>query len=75
MLGIGDGMALIGAGIAIFGGAVGTSMAQSTIGGAIVGVLGERPEEPGKMLIWLVIPETIIIFSFVVAVLAIFKVV
>lgn len=74
MLGIGDGMAIIGAGIAIVGGALGTGLAQSSIGAAIVGVIGEKPEEAGKMLLWLVIPETIIIFSFVIAILSVLKV-
>jgi len=73
-LSIGAGMALVGAGIAIAGGAIGTGLAQSAIGGAIIGVLAEKPEEAGKMLIWLVIPETLVIFGFVVAMLATLKV-
>jgi V/A-type H+-transporting ATPase subunit K len=74
VLGTGEGMALVGAGLAIAGGAIGTGMAQSAIGAAIVGVVGEKPEETGKLLIWLVIPETIIIFAFVVAMLAVMRV-
>jgi len=73
-IGIGAGLALVGAGIAIAGGALGTGLAQSSIGGAIIGVLAEKPEEAGKMLIWLVIPETLVIFAFVVAMLAILRV-
>ena len=73
-IGIGAGLALVGAGIAIAGGALGTGLAQSSIGGAIIGVLAEKSEEAGKMLIWLVIPETLVIFAFVVAMLAILRV-
>jgi V/A-type H+-transporting ATPase subunit K len=73
-LGIGAGLALVSAGIAIAGGAMGTGIAQSSIGGAIIGVLAEKPEEAGKMLIWLVIPETLVIFAFVIAMLSILRV-
>jgi len=59
----------LGAGLAILGGAIGTGLAQSGIGSAAMGVIAERPEEAGKILIWLVIPETIVIFGFVVGVL------
>ena len=70
----GAGLAILGAGLALAGGAIGTGLAQSAIGGAIMGVLAERPEDAGKMLIWLVIPETLVIFGFVIAMLAIMKV-
>jgi len=70
----GAGLAIMGAGMALAGGAIGTGLAQSAIGGAIMGVLAERPEDAGKMLIWLVIPETLVIFGFVIAMLAIMKV-
>jgi len=73
-LSIGAGLALIGAGLAIAGGAIGTGLAQSSIGGAIIGVLAEKPEEAGKLMIWLVIPETLIIFAFVIAMLAVLRV-
>jgi len=69
----GAGLAIVGAGLAMAGAAIGTGMAQSTIGSAIMGVLAERPDDAGKMLIWLVIPETIVIFGFVVALLSILK--
>ena len=57
----------IGAAIAMLGGALGTAWAQSAIGTAGMGVIAERPEEAGKLLLWLVIPETIVIFGFVIA--------
>jgi len=61
----------IGAGIAIFGGALGTAWAQSAIGSSAMGVIAEKPEQATKLIIWLAIPETIVIFGFVVAILLI----
>jgi len=46
---------------------VGTGIAQSRIGGAAAGVVAERPEMFGIMLVLLVIPETLVIFGFVIA--------
>ncbi len=57
----------IGAGLAIGLGAIGTGIAQSRIGGAAAGVVAERPEMFGIMLVLLVIPETLVIFGFVIA--------
>ena len=34
-----------------------------------MGLLAEKPEETGKVLLFLVLPETILIFGFVVAIL------
>jgi len=65
--GMGAGLMGIGAGLAIGLGAVGTGIAQSRIGGAAAGVIAERPEMFGTMLILLVIPETLVIFGFVIA--------
>ena len=62
-------VAAIGAGIAIAGGAVGTGVAQSAIGAAGLGLVGEKPEEMGRALLFLVLPETLVIFGFVIAIL------
>lgn len=62
-------LAAIGAGIAIAGGAVGTGVAQSAIGSAGIGLIAEKPEEIGRVLLFLVLPETLLIFGFVVAIL------
>src|SRR5690606_28339936 len=56
--GIGSGLIALGAGLAI---------GQSAIGSAGAGTLAERPEAFGQILIYLVIPETLIIFGFVIA--------
>ena len=64
---IGDGLVAIGAGLAIGIGAVGVGLAQAAIGSAGAGTLAERPQAFGQILIYLVIPETLIIFAFVIA--------
>ena len=66
-VGTGAGLLGIGSGLAIGLGAVGTGIAQSRIGGAAAGVIAERPEMFGTMLILLVLPETLVIFGFVIA--------
>lgn len=63
--GLANGLIAIGAGLAIGLGAVGTGLAQGRIGAAAAGVTAESPEKFGQMLIWFVIPETLVIFGFV----------
>ena len=48
----------LGAAIAIFGGAI--------------GVIAEKPDQASKLLVWLVIPESIVIFGFIVAAVLLF---
>jgi len=57
----------LAAAVAIGLAAIGTAIAQAIIGSAAVGAVAEKEELFGKLLIYLVIPETIIIFGFVVA--------
>lgn len=65
--GIGAGLIGVGAGLAIGLCAIGVGIAQAGIGSAGAGTLAERPEAFGQILIYLVIPETLIIFGFVIA--------
>ena len=64
---IGDGLIAIGAALAIGIAAIGVGIAQASIGSAGAGTLAERPQAFGQILIYLVIPETLIIFAFVIA--------
>ncbi|MEX2500944.1 MAG: V-type ATP synthase subunit K [Trueperaceae bacterium] len=64
---IGDGLIALGAALAIGVAAVGVGIAMAAIGSAGAGTLAERPEAFGQILIYLVIPETLIIFAFVIA--------
>ncbi len=63
------GLIAIGAGLAIGIAALGTGLAQARIGAAAVGAILEKPESLGTVLILLVIPETLVIFGFTVAIL------
>ena len=70
---VGDGLyalgLAIGAGIAIAGGALATGRAQAAVGAGGTGALAEKPELFGSILILFAIPETIVIFSFVIAII------
>ncbi len=61
------GLAAIGAGIALLGGGIGTGLAQAAIGSRAIGGIAEKPEQATKLIIWLVIPESIVILGFVIA--------
>lgn len=63
------GLMAIGAGLAIGLGAIATAIAQAKIGAAGIGALIEKPELLGRILILLVIPETLVILGFVIAVI------
>ena len=59
----------LAAAVALFGGAVSTAFAQASIGSAIMGVLAERPEDTFKLIVYIAIPELIVIFGFVIAIM------
>jgi V/A-type H+/Na+-transporting ATPase subunit K len=68
-LGIEAALAAIGAGMVMVGGTIGTAMAQSAIGSSGMGLIAEKPEEFGRAMLFLVLPESILIFAFVIAIL------
>jgi len=57
----------LGIGIAMAGSALGTGWAQASIGASIMGVLAERPEETFKLIVYMALPELIVILGFVVS--------
>jgi V/A-type H+-transporting ATPase subunit K len=61
------GLIAVGAGIAIAGAGIGTALAQKDIGAAAVGAAAENEKMFGRGLIYMVIPETILIFGFAIA--------
>ena len=63
------GLIAIGSGLAIGLSAIGAAMAESTIGAAAVGAIAEKEEMFGKGLLFTVIPETLVIFGLVVAIM------
>ena len=68
---IGTGLLGLGAGLALAGGAIGAGIGESEIGAAAVGAMAEKEELFGKALIFTVIPETLVIFGMVIAILII----
>ena len=62
----------LSAALAIGIAAAATAFAQARIGSAGVGAIAKKPEAFGSVVILLVIPETILIFGFTIAVLIIF---
>ena len=63
------GLIALAAGMAISVTAIATAMAEKQIGAAAVGAMAEKESLFGKGLILTVIPETIVIFGLVVAIL------
>ncbi len=62
-----EGMAAIGAALAVGLAAIATAYAQAKIGGAGIGALAEDDSLFGQVLILTVVPETMVIFGLVVA--------
>jgi len=71
MADIGTGLIALSAGLSIGITAIATAMAEKQIGAAAVGAMAEKEGLFGKGLILTVIPETIVIFGLVVAILII----
>ena len=68
---VGTGLIAIGASLAVGLTAIGTGLAEQGIGTAAIGAMAEKEELFGKGLILTVIPESIVIFGLVVAILII----
>ncbi|MBI2545973.1 V-type ATP synthase subunit K [Candidatus Woesearchaeota archaeon] len=68
---LGTGLVAVGAGLAIGITAIAAAIAEKEIGAAAVGAMAEKEELFGKGLILTVIPETLVIFGLVVAILII----
>jgi V/A-type H+-transporting ATPase subunit K len=66
------GMKALGAGIAVGLTGIGTGVAEMGIGSAAVGAVAENKDMFGLALLFTVIPETIVIFGLVVALLLLF---
>ncbi len=66
---IGGGLVAIGAGLAVGLAGLGSAIAEASIGAAAVGAMAEDEKLFGKGLILTVIPETIVIFGLVMAIL------
>ena len=69
MADISTGLIAIGSGLAIGLSAIAAAIAEKEIGAAAVGAMAEKEELFGKGLILTVIPETLVIFGLVIAIL------
>lgn len=58
------GLRAVGAGLALGLGAVGTGIAQARIGSSLVGAVAEDASKAGSLLLYFLIPETLVIFGF-----------
>jgi V/A-type H+-transporting ATPase subunit K len=65
---VGSGAAL-GAGIAMGLSALAAAWSQGSLGSAALGVVAERPEFENKVLLYVVLPEVLAVFGFLVALL------
>ncbi len=59
----------VGAGLALGLGAIGTGLAQQQIIPAVFGAIAEDPKLMGKGLFFILLPETLVIFGFAIAML------
>jgi V/A-type H+-transporting ATPase subunit K len=59
----------IGAGLAVGLAGIGTGLAQASVGAGGTGAMAERPELFTNVLILFAIPETIVLFGFVIAII------
>jgi V/A-type H+-transporting ATPase subunit K len=66
------GLAAIGAGLAVGLTGIGAGMGEKDVGAAAVGAMTEDRSIFGTAMIFMVIPETIVIFGLVVAIIALF---
>ena len=68
----GTGLIAIGAGLAVGLAGLGAGLGEKDIGAAAVGAITENPSLFGRAMIFTVLPETIVIFGLVIAIMAIF---
>ena len=69
---IGKGLGAIGAGLAVGLGGVGTGLAQQGIGAAAFGAVAEDKGMLGLALVFIAIPETLVILGLVVSIMIMF---
>jgi V/A-type H+/Na+-transporting ATPase subunit K len=63
------GLIALGAGLAVGLSALGSGIAEKDIGSAAIGAMAENEKLFGKSLILTVIPETLVIFGMIIAIL------
>jgi V/A-type H+-transporting ATPase subunit K len=61
--------AALGAGLAIGISAIAAAWSQGTLGAAALGVVAERPEFEKSILIYIALPEVLVILGFIIAIM------
>lgn len=69
MVELATGLIAIGAGLAIGLSAIAAGIGEQAIGAAAVGAMAEKEELFGKGLLMTVLPETLVIFGLVIAIM------
>ncbi|MDR3282544.1 MAG: ATPase [Candidatus Methanoplasma sp.] len=66
------GLIAIGAGLAVGLAGIGSGLGEKDAAAAAIGAITEDPSIFGKAMIFVVLPETIVIFGLVIAIMAFF---
>ncbi len=69
-----DPTTIIAAAAVMSSGLLGTAIAQQAMGAAGMGIIAEKPEKFGQVLFFFVIPETLWIVGFVLAVVLLLQI-
>ncbi|UXD21105.1 ATPase [Ignicoccus pacificus DSM 13166] len=72
--GMATGLKAVGAGLALLGGTVGAGYALGTTGAAGIAVISEKPEEFGRVLLFIGIAETPAIYGIAMAIVILFAI-
>jgi V/A-type H+/Na+-transporting ATPase subunit K len=64
---VGNGLVAIGAALALGLAAIGAGLGLGQIGSAAAGAVAEKPSLFGSLIVYLALPESIIIFGFLIA--------
>ena len=67
-----SGLIAIGAGLAVGLAGLGSGLGEKDIGAAAVGAITEDPSLFGRAMIFTVLPETVVIFGLVIAIMCLF---
>jgi len=67
-----QGLIAIGAGLAVGLAGLGSGLGEKDIGAAAVGAITEDPSLFGRAMIFTVLPETVVIFGLVIAIMCLF---
>jgi len=66
-IGLGTALGFLSAALPVCVGAIGTAFAMSSIGSAAMGYLAEKEGASGNVMVFIALPETIVILGFVLS--------